>query len=247
MKKFITFDEAAICFFSATGYGLGLLIPEFFGLPTIVNIICCFALGIFCEEIAEHVIFSKFIQTNQARRVLSWVVMIAIFFVASALSLRYLGESLKDDLIEEFEWLIGIPLVSFIISFVVFFIKKRIILKRYGNGQFTYVFSRKAKKYMKGLNGKNSEIKGDYDKKISVSTNTGTYVPNKNKDVLEFLGIPYAKPPTGDFRYKKTVPLEKGNKVFEAKYFGPSAPQADLEGNILKYHNQSEDCLTLNI
>lgn len=71
MKKFITLDEAAICFFSATGYGLGLLIPEFFGLPTIVNIVCCFALGIFCEEVAEHVIFSKFIQTNQARRVLS--------------------------------------------------------------------------------------------------------------------------------------------------------------------------------
>ena len=50
MKKFITLDEAAICFFSATGYGLGLLIPEFFGLPTVLNIICCFALlyvGIF--------------------------------------------------------------------------------------------------------------------------------------------------------------------------------------------------------
>lgn len=29
MKKFVTIDEAAICFF-ATGYGLGFLIPEFF-------------------------------------------------------------------------------------------------------------------------------------------------------------------------------------------------------------------------
>ena len=72
-------------------------------------------------------------------------------------------------------------------------------------------------------------------------------MPNKNKDVLEFLGIPYVKPPVGELRYKKTVPLDKSNKVFEAKYFGHSAPQADLEGNILKYHNQSEDCLTLNI
>lgn len=61
------------------------------------------------------------------------------------------------------------------------------------------------------------------------------------------MGIPYAKPPVGDLRYKKTVALDKSNKVFEAKYFGPSAPQADLEGNILKYHNQSVDCLTLNI
>ena len=120
-------------------------------------------------------------------------------------------------------------------------------MKRYGNGQYTYVFSRKAKKYIQGLNGENKEIKGDYDKSISVSTKTGTYVPNQNKDILEFLGIPYAKPPVGNLRYKKTSPLEQSDKVFEAKYFGTSAPQANLEGNILKYHNQSEDCLTLNI
>lgn len=100
---------------------------------------------------------------------------------------------------------------------------------------------------MRELNGANKEIQGDYDKKISVRTKTGTYVPNKNKDVLEFLGIPYAKAPVGDLRNEKTCPLDKSNKVFEAKYFGPSAPQADLEGNILKYHKQSEDCLTLNI
>lgn len=167
--------------------------------------------------------------------------------MSSFFALRYLGESLDNDLIEEFAWLFGIPLVSCIISFICFFIKKRIILKRYGNGQFTYAFSRQAKKYVKGLNGKNKEIKGDYDKDIAETTETGTFVPNKNKDVLEFLGIPYAKAPIGDLRYKKTVPLEKSNKVFEAKYFGPSAPQEDLEGNILKYHNQSEDCLSLNI
>ena len=71
MKKFITLDDAAICFFAATGYGLGLLIPEYFGMPTIVNIICCFALGVFCEEVAEHIVFSKYIQTNQLRRVFS--------------------------------------------------------------------------------------------------------------------------------------------------------------------------------
>ena len=247
MKKFITLDEAAICFFSATGYGLGLLIPEFFGMSIIVNIICCFALGIFCEEIAEHIVFSKFVQINQVRRVFSWIIMIAIFFIASTFSIKFLGENLNDDLIEEFEWLIGAPFVSFIISSVVFFIKKHIILKRYGNGQYTYVFSRKAKKYIQGLNGENKEIKGDYDKSISVSTKTGTYVPNQNKDILEFLGIPYAKPPVGNLRYKKTSPLEQSDKVFEAKYFGTSAPQANLEGNILKYHNQSEDCLTLNI
>ena len=41
--------------------------------------------------------------------------------------------------------------------------------------------------------------------------------------------------------------VEGADKIFEAKYFGASAIQADYEGSPLKHHRKSEDCLTLNI
>ena len=61
------------------------------------------------------------------------------------------------------------------------------------------------------------------------------------------MGIPYAKPPVGELRWKAPEPLPSSEAVFEAKNFGASAIQVEHKGSILKHHRQSEDCLTLNI
>jgi para-nitrobenzyl esterase len=64
-----------------------------------------------------------------------------------------------------------------------------------------------------------------------------------------YLGIPYAKPPTGSRRFKAPEPLSVWDGVFDAYEYGPVCPQVydpvELENpdeNINK-----EDCLTLNI
>ncbi len=59
---------------------------------------------------------------------------------------------------------------------------------------------------------------------------------------IEYLGIPYAKPPAGKLRFKRAQKIEPWNGVFEAKEYGPEAVQND-EG----MDKGSEDCLTIHI
>jgi carboxylesterase type B len=40
------------------------------------------------------------------------------------------------------------------------------------------------------------------------------------KDVYEFLGVPYAEPPTGKLRFSNPQPLSLWNGVRDAKEFG---------------------------
>ena len=56
-----------------------------------------------------------------------------------------------------------------------------------------------------------------------------------------FHGIPYATPPTGEHRWKKTVRLDKFSvSPWNATFDRPPCPQHDLDG-------VSEDCLYLNV
>ena len=93
----------------------------------------------------------------------------------------------------------------------------------------------------------NSEITGDYDEAHAVKCINGTFVGTEDNGVASWLGIPYAKPPVGERRFKAPEYVDASDGVFEAKYFGKNAialPQDDIK------HVQelfSEDCLYLNI
>ncbi|KAK6185982.1 hypothetical protein SNE40_008104 [Patella caerulea] len=63
-------------------------------------------------------------------------------------------------------------------------------------------------------------------------------------DITEFLGIPYAEPPTGNRRYSKPVKKEKFNSTFSALQLGASCPQASP---LFTPNKIDEDCLFLNI
>uniref|UniRef100_A0A0K0F528 Acetylcholinesterase n=1 Tax=Strongyloides venezuelensis TaxID=75913 RepID=A0A0K0F528_STRVS len=81
----------------------------------------------------------------------------------------------------------------------------------------------------------------------------------ENNTVTEYLGIPYAKPPTGKLRFMPPEEIDelKENKTFEAKYPAATCPQF-IPPNIFPYNfsgfsvwypprNISEDCLQLNL
>ena len=109
------------------------------------------------------------------------------------------------------------------------------------------ITEKKYKDLMKSIYGENKEITGDYDKTLSITCNNGIFVGKKEDDVISFKGIPFAKPPIGELRWKEPVLAEDSDKVYEAYYFGKSPIQNEHKTQIGSYYPQSEDCLYLNV
>ena len=92
----------------------------------------------------------------------------------------------------------------------------------------------------------NSEITGDYDEAHAVKCVNGTFVGTEEHGVASWLGIPYAKPPVGERRFKAPEYVDAGDRIFEAKYYGKGAFGSEgYPDSIQKV--RSEDCLYLNI
>lgn len=76
-------------------------------------------------------------------------------------------------------------------------------------------------------------IEGNYD------THTG---------IQTYLGVPFAKPPVGELRWKAPQPLDDWEGVKEVKAFGPRPMQTLVFGDMKsRSKGVSEDCLYLNI
>ena len=90
-------------------------------------------------------------------------------------------------------------------------------------------------------------------------------VYNQDKKVEIYAGVPYAKAPIGDLRWKEPQPVEDWNGIKDCSYFAPRAMQSDQspvistlvdmyaekswhpDYNMHPRQEMSEDCLYLNI
>ena len=86
--------------------------------------------------------------------------------------------------------------------------------------------------------------------KLTVQTRCGALKGTAGRGVRTWKGIPYAKPPVGELRFKAPEPPAPWDGVKHADSFGPICPQPDdmlsisFSGDIPA---QSEDCLYLNV
>lgn len=80
---------------------------------------------------------------------------------------------------------------------------------------------------------KNGIIEGTFDTKSGVQ---------------KYFGIPFAKPPVGELRWKAPQPMDNWTGVKKTSAFGPRAIQAPVFGDMdFKSDGLSEDCLYLNV
>ncbi|HEV7559153.1 MAG TPA: carboxylesterase/lipase family protein [Kofleriaceae bacterium] len=83
------------------------------------------------------------------------------------------------------------------------------------------------------------------------STSLGQLRGVRVGEVTAWLGVPYAKPPIGDRRFKAPIPVEPWTGVRDALALSPAAPQLSADSPvaepIIKKIGTSEDCLYLNI
>ena len=246
MKKLFTVDDFAVAFVSALGYGYGETISRLFGWPELVCGLASFAVGVVAEGIISRIAFSKEIQKNKGNRVMIYGAIFLLFLLGHYISVQWMGVSLMDYLLEEFMWVVGLPVLGFAVNLLIRWLRIRKIRRLYGDGSKGYVFDVK-KEDIEETNRQNQPVSGEYDEELAVRTRTGIYVGEKLKKTISYLGIPYAKPPVGDLRWRAPEPLPDSDAVFEAENFGASAIQVEHGGAILKHHRQSEDCLYLNV
>ena len=246
MKKLFTIDNIMVSCIAALGYGYGEIIGKYFGLPPLLIMAACMTLGIAAEMIISKIIFSEAIQRKPMRRVMVYLGCFLIFMTAHWYSMNWLGVSMLDYMMEEIAFTIGFPILGFVVNMLIRAWRTYKVRQRYGDGSSGYVFDVDSED-IEEVNRQNHPITGDYDAELAVKTRTGVFVGERVKKTICFCGIPYAKPPVGERRWKAPEPLPDSDAVYEAVNFGASAIQVEHKGSILKHHRQSEDCLTLNI
>ena len=75
-----------------------------------------------------------------------------------------------------------------------------------------------------------------------VQTTLGKVRGYERDGMVEYLGIPYAQPPVGPLRFRRSVLHDAWTDVYDAAAYGP-APIQLMEGKVIG----DEDCLTVNV
>ncbi|MBO5560022.1 MAG: carboxylesterase family protein [Firmicutes bacterium] len=246
MKKLFTIDDFVVAFISALGYGFGETILQLTGLSELACAIISLVVGIVIEEIISKIAFSETVQRKPLNRVITYIGFFLVFVIGHYTSVKYLGESMIPNLMEEFAFVVGLPVIGFFINLGIRAYRIIKIHEVYDDGSEGYVFDVN-KEEIEDINIQNKSDIGEYDADDAVKTRTGIFVGEKSGETISYYGIPYAKPPVGKLRWKAPEPLPSSQKVFEAKNYGDSAIQVEHKGAILKLHRQSEDCLSLNV
>ena len=83
---------------------------------------------------------------------------------------------------------------------------------------------------------------------VSAVTPYGTYRASPAREgVIAFLGVPYARQPVGEWRWREAEPPDTSSRVFDAVAFGHTALQPPDENEPASATPQGEDCLSLNV
>lgn len=246
MKKLFTIDDIMIAFVSALGYGLSETISRLMGWPKPVGMAATLVVGIALESIINRIVFSEAVQKKPEKRALIYIAFILIFLVVHTVTVSSMGVSMVHYLVEQFVYVVGFPILGFFVNLLIRAYRVRRIRRLYGDGSKGFVFDLKDKD-IEEANRQNQPVDGEYDADCVARTRTGIYVGERQGKTVCFMGIPYARPPVGERRWKAPEPLEASQAVFEAKYFGASPIQVGHRGSIVRHHRQSKDCLYLNV
>jgi para-nitrobenzyl esterase len=246
MKKLFTVDDFMIAFVSALGYGLSETFSRLMGWPKPACMAATLVVGIALESIINRIVFSKAVQNKPGKRALIYIAFILIFLTVHTVTVSKMGVSMVHYLMEQFAYVVGFPILGFFVNLLIRAYRVQKIRRLYGDGSKGFVFDLKDED-IEEVNRQNQPIAGEYDTDCAVRTRTGIYVGERQGKAVAFMGIPYARPPVGERRWKAPEPLDASRSVFEAKHFGASPIQVGHRGSIVRHHRQSEDCLYLNV
>ena len=103
-------------------------------------------------------------------------------------------------------------------------------------------FSEIKKKYKK-----NERLESIPRNSFPVKCLNGTFLGKEEENIISYKGIPFAKPPIKNLRWRPPSECNNSNDIFEAYSFQKSPIQIHDKGEASSYYEIGEDCLYLNI
>ena len=101
--------------------------------------------------------------------------------------------------------------------------------------------------YVKKRYKKNNRLETIPKISFPVKCLNGTFLGKEKDNIISYKGIPFAKPPIKNLRWKPPLECDNSNDIFEAYSFQKSPIQIQVEGETASYGEIGEDCLYLNI
>ena len=101
--------------------------------------------------------------------------------------------------------------------------------------------------YVKKRYKKNNRLETIPKNSFPVKCLNGTFLGKEKDNIISYKGIPFAKPPIKNLRWKPPLECDNSNDIFEAYSFQKSPIQIQVEGETASYGEIGEDCLYLNI
>jgi para-nitrobenzyl esterase len=88
----------------------------------------------------------------------------------------------------------------------------------------------------------------NHSPKVKIANGVIEGIQDTATGLQEYFGIPFAKPPVGNLRWKAPQPLDNWKGVLMTKKFGPRPIQANVFGDMhFRSDSMSENCLYLNV
>ena len=101
--------------------------------------------------------------------------------------------------------------------------------------------------YIKKQYIKNKRLEAIPQNSFPVKCHNGTFVGKEKENIISYKGIPFAKPPIKNLRWKPPVECDNSNDIFEAYCIEKSPVQTICPGEIASNYETGENCLYLNI
>ena len=115
--------------------------------------------------------------------------------------------------------------------------------------EFLSIFTKNSnyEKIMQSKYNTNKILSSIPDNSYPIKCENGIFLGINKDNIISYKGIPFAKPPIKNLRFKIAEECEKSNIIREAYYFEKSPIQIHDPGEMSSYYKISEDCLYLNI
>ena len=110
-----------------------------------------------------------------------------------------------------------------------------------------FVGKQKDYKGMRKKYKKNEKLESIPKDSFPVKCLNGIFVGKEEENIISYKGIPFAKPPIKNLRWKPPLDCDNSNDIYEAYYFQKSSIQTKDDSELGSFYEIGEDCLYLNI